>query len=498
MPTRSKRPPTPRVVATAALLLLGACSPGSGTDAGLGGGSAGGAGGGGGGGGGSSGAGGGGGGGLVALAGFCAVAAIKSCAHLQTCGQLAAAQLPDCRARFEARCAQKARGSDAGTLRYDAVAATACVASSYKPPCYGGPEDLYDCLEEVFQFAGRIGAPCEQLECIEGFCPAGTGADRTCRACTAYIAQGQPCGQATACNPAVGFCPVNASGPIVCESLRGPGSECLTGLECAGRASCVNFARLDGGSPRCGPIFLGGLCASPGDCGAGAYCKGLRIAADDSVTAGACTARHALNAPCTNEQYDDGCQGAGATCLGKKCITAGPHTRPLSAECDAYDQCAVGAYCTCAGPLTDDGGISVRDGNCLNQQGADGGCWEEEEYSMCLPGLECLVQGVCAPLRSEGQRCGPGVGKCLSLLSCTQELTPGAPTCVAGRKHGQSCVDITLPCATGGFCLADAGALVGVCTAPYLPGTGCTNDVQCHSARCLTADAGKACGSTCL
>ncbi len=481
-----------------------ACSSGtnSGPGGGSGGGTAGGSAGGGSGGGGVGGGGGGTGGGgqtLVPLSSFCGVAAIKSCDHLKTCKQLDAAQMADCRAKFEARCSAKARGTDAGTLRYDAVEATNCVASSYNPPCYGGPEDLYDCLDTVFQFAGRIGAPCEAIECIEGYCPQGVGANSSCRACTAYFAQGQPCTQPNSCNPSVGFCPLVSTdgGATVCEPLRGPGGECQTGLECAGRASCVNFQPLDGGIPRCGPIALGNPCVSPGDCGVGSYCKGLRIAADATITPGTCASRIALNSPCTNEQYDDGCQGAGATCLGLKCITAQPHARPLSAECDAYDQCPVGAYCTCAGPLTEDGGISVRDGNCLSQQGNNGMCWEEEEYSMCLPGLDCLSHGLCAPLRTESQTCGPGIGKCLSFLNCTQELT-GTATCVAARQPGQSCADITLPCAPNSFCLADAGAILGVCKSSLATGATCASGFECQSARCLDVDAGKACGASCF
>jgi hypothetical protein len=476
-------------------LALLSCTGGGGNDAGSGGGG-GTAGGSGGGGGGS----GGGGGTLVPLSSFCGVAAIKSCDHLKTCGQLNAAQMSDCRARFEARCAAKVRGSDAGSFRYDAVAATECVSSSYNPPCYGGPEDVYDCLDAVFQVSARLGAPCASTECIEGFCPEGVGAASTCRACTAYFGQHLPCTQANSCNPAVGFCSQFSTdgGPRSCEPLRGPGGDCQTGLECAGRASCVNFLPLDGGSPRCGPVALGSNCASAGDCGVGAYCKGLRISAELTVTPGVCSTRLALNAPCTNEQYDDGCQGAGATCLGNKCLTAQPHTRPLLAECDAYDQCPVGSYCTCAGPLTSDGGISVRDGYCEIQQGNSGSCWVEEEYSMCLPGLDCLATGTCTLLRTEGQSCGPNIGQCLAALNCTQELTPGSPTCVAARKPGQSCAAFTLPCAPGTFCLSDAGADQGICAPSLAAGAGCTNDLDCQSTRCLFVDAGKACGPSCL
>ena len=476
-------------------LSLLACSGGSGKDAGSGGGggAAGGT-------GGGVGGGTGGGTALVPLASFCAVAAIKSCDHLQRCGRVATAQVAECRAQFEARCAHQALATDAGALRYDAVAATDCVASNYNPPCYGGPEDLYDCLDAVFQVAGRLGAPCEGRECLEGFCPAAAGAAASCRACTAWFGLGDSCTQPDSCNPAVGFCPLFSAdgGPTQCEPLRGPGGDCLTGLECAGRARCVSFLALDAGTPRCGPIALGSPCANAGDCAVGAYCQGLRISADDVTTPGTCTARLALNAPCTNEQYDDGCLGAGATCLGHQCVTAQPHTRPLSAECDSYDQCPVGAYCTCAGPLTADGGISVRDGNCLSQQGNTGACWEEEAYSMCLPGLDCLPQGTCAPLRTEGQSCGPAVGKCLGFLHCTQELTPGSPTCVAPRRPGQSCAELTLPCATGSFCLADAGAPLGVCAVSFVPGAGCLSALECQSARCLEGDGGKACAASCL
>lgn len=468
----------------ACLLLLAACTSGTGTGGGTGG-SAGGAAGGTGGTGGGSGGGTGGGGGLVALDAFCGVFAIKSCDHLKTCGQLADAQVAECRASREARCRANARATDAGALRFDAVAATACIASTYNPPCYSGPEDLYDCLDDVFQVGGKIGSPCEDGQCIEGFCPAGFG---VCRACTPYFAPGASCSQFNSCNPSTGYCPQTGAGRK-CEPLLAPGGECFTGLECAGRATCVNFGPIDGGISRCGPVALGSACASAGDCGTGAYCKGLRIASDNTITLGVCAARLALNSPCGNEQYDDGCSGTAATCLDGKCVTTQPHTRPLNAECDAYNQCPVGAYCTCAGVLTNDGGISLRDGTCQPQQGANGFCWEEEQYSMCLPGLDCLAQGVCAAFRTEGQTCGPSVGQCRQFLTCTQGL------CVAARKAGEPCADVTLPCATGNFCLADAGAAMGACAPLRAAGAACTNDVECATARCADADGGKVCAT---
>ncbi len=449
---------------------------------------------------GGSGGAGGGSGPLVTLSAFCGVAAIKQCDHLKTCGLLSPAQDDDCRARYEARCATKVRATDAGALAFDAVLATRCISSGYNSNCYGGPEDLYDCLDSVFEVAGRIGTPCDSTTCTDGFCPANFGSGATCRACTAHFAQGAACTQPDSCNPTVGFCPLISTdgGPVTCEPLKGPGGACLSALECAGRATCVNFLPLDGGTPKCGPIALGSPCATATDCGASAYCKRLRITAEDFTTPGTCATRIPLNGACTNEQYDDGCQGAGATCLGLKCLTAQPHSRPLSAECDAYNQCPVGAYCTCAGPLSSDGGISVRDGNCLSQQGAGGECWEEMGYSMCLPGFECTPMGKCVALRLEGQGCGADNGRCRQLLSCTQELTPGAPTCVAARAQGEVCADVTLPCAPGQYCRADAGAAQGACSPSLVKGAACANNFECQGGRCLPADGGKACVDSCL
>ena len=174
-------------------------------------------------------------------------------------------------------------------------------------PCYGGPEDLGDCVNAAFEPAGQLGAACEQFECLDGFCPQGPGLADSCRACTAYAAMGQSCTTPNSCNPNVGYCPASSSdgGARVCEVLRGPGDACLTGLECAGRAQCVSFTALDGGIPRCGPNALGSPCAGVSDCGAGAYCKGLRIASDSTITPGICTSRLPLNAVCVNEQFDD-------------------------------------------------------------------------------------------------------------------------------------------------------------------------------------------------
>jgi hypothetical protein len=432
---------------------------------------------------------------LIPLSSVCAQLALKSCEHLQGCGQLSSAQAGECRAGFEARCAKAVRATDAGSWRYDPVATAACISATEAAPCYGGVEDVTDCLGAAFGAAGRLGAPCEGAECIEGYCPEGSN---SCRACTGYFAQGQPCTSFNSCNPALGVCPFAPldGGPRICEPLRGPGSECSFDLECAGRVSCVNFGPLDGGSTRCGPVGLGKDCALASDCGSSAYCKGLRIAADGTVSPGTCATRIALNAPCINEQYDDGCQGNGATCLGSKCITAAPHSRPLSAECDAYDQCPAGAYCTCAGPIADDGGISLRDGNCLSQQGDGGSCWTEEDYSMCLPGLDCVYPAqVCAPNRSEGQTCGLDAGTCLGLLTCTADLTPGVPHCVAGRKVGESCLD-TLPCAVGLFCQVDAGQ--SRCASLQPQGGACDLDSSCQSGRCLQTGASKSCAAGCL
>ncbi len=117
---------------------------------------------------------------------------------------------------------------------------------------------------------------------------------------------------------------------------------------------------------------------------------------------------------------------------------------------------------------------------------------------MCLPGLDCLAARTCAPYRTEGQRCGPAFGKCLTHLLCSAELTPGAPTCIAARQPGQSCAAFTLPCAGGSFCLPDAGAALGVCASAAPKGTACTDGFACQSARCLDADAGKACAAACL
>ena len=437
---------------------------------------------------------------LISLSSFCGVAAIKQCDHLKTCKLLSVAQEDDCRARYEARCAAKVRATDAGALAFDAVLATRCIGSAYNDNCYGGPEDLYDCLEEVFEAAGRIGSNCDDTSCTDGFCPAAVGSGATCRACTRYFAQGTPCTQPNSCNPSVGFCPIVSTdgGPVVCEPLKGPGSDCTGAPECAGRATCVNFLPLDGGTPKCGPISLGSPCAFKDNCGANAYCKGLKITAEDVVFPGVCSTRIPLNGACNNEQYDDGCQGAGATCLGLKCLTAQPHSRPLSAECDAYNQCPVGAYCTCAGPLTSDGGISLRDGNCLSQLGEGGTCWEEMGYSMCLPGFECTPMGKCVPLRNEGQSCGLDNGRCKQLLNCTQELTPGAPTCEAARVQNERCELVALPCAPGQYCRTDAGAAQGACTALTTKGAACANNFECAGGRCLPADGGKACVDSCL
>ncbi len=448
-------------------------------------------------GGGGTGGGGVGGGAPVTLPALCALVGQSSCAHTQRCGQLGAAQAPVCEAQLQARCEARVRAADAGSWRFDAVAAEGCFAQAAAVPCYGGPEDLTDCLDAALVAAGRLGAPCEAAECLEGYCPTGPGFDASCRACTAFTAQGQSCTSSNACNPSLGFCPLVAAdgGAPSCEPLKGPGSRCLTGAECAARASCVNFYALDGGGTYCGPISLGERCGQANDCGPGAYCKALRIAADDTVTAGRCTTRLALGATCINEQYDDGCQGAGATCLDGKCKTAPPHSRPLSAECDSYFQCPAGAYCTCAGPLTDDGGISLRDGNCLSQQGALGACWFEEDYSMCLPGFTCVYpQKLCGAQRTQAQSCGDAIGACLGFLSCSDALTPGTAQCVAGRKVGESCFP-TAPCVGSAFCALDAGA--GTCVARLGADAGCSEDLHCASNRCRAADAGSACAAAC-
>lgn len=416
---------------------------------------------------------------LVTPQAYCATFSHAVCDAEQRCGTLDVAQRALCLAARTQQCDVDLRKLDAGSWTFDDVVAKRCLDAQVFQADAGACVSAQFC--EPWVPAGRLGAPCNFVECTaDTYCRA--NALGVCRRCQPLHALGEPCDAFNSCG-GNSFCPFTdpADGGVRrCEARVAAGGQCQTSFECGVGQPCVQ--PFDGGVARCSTPVVGSPCRYDQQCSSGQFCKdSLTDFQGQLVRPGSCAAKIALGQPCTNQQEDDGClQG---TCLGGTCRVVA-FSQAIGAECDSNQDCVPQAYCADRATSFEDGGVQARRGTCRARRGADAGCDETIfDSESCVAGLSCQGR-FCQPLGRAGAMCPPA---CQSLLVCST-------TCVVPPARGAACDLAVAACAPGLACVRAPGAMTGVCGDRFAPGTPCRFDSECASDACATfADAGRAC-----
>lgn len=416
---------------------------------------------------------------LVTPEAYCATFSQAACDAEQRCGTLDVAQRALCLASRAQQCDADLRKLDAGSWTFDDVAAKRCLDAQVFQADAGACVGVQYC--EPWVPAGRVGAPCNFLECTNGtYCR--PNAVRTCRTCQPLHVLGEPCDSFNSCG-GNSYCPFTdpADGGVRRCLPRGtPGSDCQTSFDCGVGAACVQ--PFDGGVPRCVTPVVGSPCRYDQQCASGQFCKdALTDFQGQLVRVGACAAKIAVGQPCTNQQENDGCLEG--TCLGGTCRVVA-FSQAIGAECDSNQDCVPQAYCAGRATSFEDGGTQVRRGTCRARRGADAGCDEDIfDIDACVAGLTCQGR-FCQPLGRAGATCPPA---CQSLLTCST-------TCLVPPARGAACDLSLVACAPGLACVRAPGAMTGVCGDRFAPGTPCLFDSECASEACANLpDAGRSC-----
>lgn len=412
------------------------------------------------------------------LDGWCERYADAVCNRAVQCQQ---SRSLDCREATMSVCARNQRPlARLGLIRFDAVAADACVARVTAAPC-SAPQPV--CTDVMLPNA-QLGQKCDDLSanCLVGYCPSPprNTTNGVCPVCTALAALGESC-VSRRCDSATGFCDLANDGGT-CAPFRAAGAPC-TAFEC--REGCIDYFAYDGGVSRCGPVALGAACGSSADCGAAAYCDGnLFDFLGTRLRFGQCTARRTVGQTCTLQQTDEPCTAS--ACLGGTC-TSLPTLRADGAPCTAAAQCQ-SLQCNRPGFETD-GGPLLEEGTCQVRLAAGGACISSFE---CQSGLHCASDGGCAAALPAGADCsssfdGCGVRVCVS-------LDAGLPVCAGVAAAGAPCADQACP--NTFRCVALDG---GAPTCQRLPvGATCMGPPFCASFRCDTAASMWRCAESCF
>ncbi len=244
---------------------------------------------------------------------------------------------------------------EAGRIRYDAVAAAACVARVSAESCaqfdWGGVREADPCLRV---FSGTVlpgGACASYLECLDGFCDFAAPCQGTC---VAHRAAGESCSSPSDCEPqleCVGQTCVVPSYGAEGQPCTGAYTGCGPGLWCdagtcraqvAAGGSCATDTRACAVGTWCGTTQDPGCTACIPSVGPGApcgTCTGICASGAFCDVTGRCAAQPALGEPCT---------AASGCLLPSWCDPATSRcTPPLGedAPCAAPDACDVGLYC---------------------------------------------------------------------------------------------------------------------------------------------------------
>lgn len=298
-------------------------------------------------------------------AGFSGAVAQKECERFFQCQQ-GSAQQAAVREQFPISFCTEANAESiadvqaylaAGTVRYDAAAAEACLAS-YSTICAGGNVPACD---NVLVGLLADGASCaDDQQCVSGVC--GNSGAGACGACEALIADGSPCNTgAGVCGPNSG-CPSGSSAMPVCTPNGVyTTTQVALGASCASVSSGQNHAEYF-----CAP---GTYCDATEHCAArtpaGVACD-LEI---DSCSGGTV---------CANNGTDTRCRTVAATStVGAACGSTGT----TFTVCNFASKLYCGPNSTCvelagAGALGADcfSGADCTSTKCLGGDGITGTC----------------------------------------------------------------------------------------------------------------------------
>lgn len=414
---------------------------------------------------------------------FCARFADTFCTKSAQCGRYALEHAFNC---FNDQLLSCERGFGQ-PLRAGALAltssATACLLKLSAASC--DELDLTvasdECSQPAVTPAQVLGGTCTAgTRCLQGHCS--TDAGSTCGSCSPFLPLGASCTvNAGQCDPDAGICSNNGN-QSVCRPWLNDGQSCLgTGAAVRCRSGLCP-SRPDGGA-LCGPFAVGETCTSHAVCGPSRYCRGL-VRRTLPITDGVCANRIALGGTCTDEETDDGCSGALATCLDARCVIANVGSRTQGQSCDELDQCAPGLFCQ--GQRTS----ARRLGTCAPKLPLDAGC-AATTPSECRDEYIC-VGAVCRERRDFGESCLQNA-QCRSYAACLLGAD-GGRSCVPYAAEGQACP--TTGACLNGFCAPSPDAGFGICTSYRQTGGACTGGTQCVSASCVNQTCSGGCFPT--
>lgn len=374
----------------------------------------------------------------IAIADYCDALIEAACPAGNTCG--VCREDGGAREYYETYCATSVTKVELGTLRYDAQAAAACVASVAELSCqfaiYQGR------CADVFVGLVAPGAACTQRgdgECRDGYCDtsercpgvcvAWRGVDQSCDNEEQQCGEGLYCDEdkckrrlpaGLSCDNAPGACgdelqclaPTEGD-PRVCTRLGDEGDDCEDDQGCAWTLTC------DDGVCRA-RVARGDRCRQARNCPDGDQCY---AAVQGEATRCA-------------EPLD-----VGAVCSGDSNACASPASCQYGDDdmwrcrlpAEEGESCA---HVSCMPPL-----ICIPDvdgGHCGDT--FDNGTACESNY-YCQSG-NCR-EGLCAGPGDEGDACessGQSMA-CAEGLYCKREIDSGEGQCVARERAGESCLD---------------------------------------------------------
>ncbi|MET0388937.1 MAG: hypothetical protein ABW321_23390, partial [Polyangiales bacterium] len=219
-----------------------------------------------------------------------------------------------------------------------------------------------------------------------------------------------------------------------------------------------------------GQVAEGGTCSSSSDCSGNTYCS-------SGECPRVCTARSDAGGACVR---DDGECNTGLICRGQTCVTPAAVDEACAGTSGGY--CAHGT--TCLGGTTMQSGVCKPNAEVL--VGGDGAVCSPAG-TLCQEGLSCVFDGatgfVCRAAVGSGGSCQLGLPtQCPSDEYCNSPDVTVAGQCAKLPVEGEPCV-LAGECAAGHVCLAVSDQ--GVCNAVHDLGEPCTQDVLCHSGRCV-------------
>lgn len=423
-----------------------------------------------------------GGGGAIGDAGvpvseFCDRIAYTQCSWVASCGKIDPGEVGLCISELKPFCDARMQNALHGGPGYDPLAGARCLASIPSNDCAFYFQFFGEgCLELAISDAPRLdaGQRCAldrtQGECASGYClDPGAAA---CGVCTPLSAAttglGEPCDTSAHHCVAGAFCHhIYDGGVDRCEPTQDDG-ELPVDLLASCTSGTVSIA-ADGGWV-CGRLPPGAACLP--------YAKSCDPAHFCDEGSNTCSTRAALGQPCSNQHYDDGCEGD-ATCLDGLCQLAPFGSRDSGAECETTGQCHAADRC-----VFDGGTAAARSGVCAPRLSEGAPCFDNND---CIVTTLCL-HGHCAPLGGLGDICD---FSCKPVYDCRYPGDGGPGRCAPPPVIGEHCDGRCLN-PDGGLaaCTSDGGHQIFTCTSLLPAGARCESTVQCEGRRCENGGAG--------